>query len=46
MMFASKTEKKFSCFLVAPSFAKKLFHAPEGPYKKIPFHGFFLPLNN
>jgi hypothetical protein len=30
---------------VAQAFAKNVFPVPGGPYKRIPFQGFLLPVN-
>lgn len=39
-----ETEKKVPSASVAQALAKKVFPVPGGPYSKIPFHGFRLPV--
>jgi hypothetical protein len=38
------TEKKVPSASVAQALAKKVLPVPGGPYNKIPFHGFLLPV--
>jgi hypothetical protein len=38
------TEKNVPSASVAQAFAKKVFPVPGGPYKRIPFQGFLLPV--
>lgn len=39
-----ETEKKVPSASVAHALAKNVFPVPGGPYNKIPFHGFLLPV--
>ena len=38
------TEKNVPSASVAQAFARKVFPVPGGPYNRIPFHGFLLPV--
>lgn len=40
-----ETEKKVPSASVAHALAKNVFPVPGGPYKRIPFQGFLLPVN-
>jgi hypothetical protein len=44
MRSEDETEKKVPSASVAQALAKKVFPVPGGPYKRIPFHGFLLPV--
>ena len=39
-----ETEKKVPSASVAQALAKNVLPVPGGPYNKIPFHGFLLPV--
>lgn len=36
-------EKNFKLHIVAHALAKNVFPVPDGPYKRIPLHGFLIP---
>lgn len=44
MRSEEETEKKVPSASVAHALAKKVLPVPGGPYNKIPFHGFLLPV--
>lgn len=45
MRSEEETEKKVPSASVAHALAKKVLPVPGGPYNRIPFHGFLLPVN-